>query len=1027
MAAEPETPGSPDSASSADALGGKMSELSVFGHVFRSVCNSLTRMVYGEAWLYHPAPNGQGVLDCYEVSSPTPPRALSALDLPLISRALSASQAFYIQAACINHAQSFRYFRNVCKAMRFREGEGMPGRMIKFRTPEWLVDVSMYPKKVFLRKEAAAQVGFKAAFGLPLFFQNGTPYGVLMFFSFGRHEIDPVVINYAFEHATAAFSPFGLVVGSTAPLFNRLYVNPQDLTVFEKREEDRTDAELDSLSSKLKDLSLFRRFEHHTRTFCRVARLRKYLPYETVFKAGETGTTSYVIVKGSVQILEPENLQDGYVLHSSETIGEAALLANQVQRDVTAITLEETWMLEIDLNKIAPAERPNGGAAVTSPSKPGAGAKAEENSEPTFLSDPDALPTPDTPGLAPGYLEAMLNDILSNPNPSPSLPPATPSNLPPSAGPSVSTPNPFALFNQAVPGMEHVLWDPSTPLNKPPESPGPGRPAPDRSLGGLQPPAAVDMSRFQPPPVPAPITLQTLQQLQALSPDQAASSESGSARSPGLSPQHPSPLPGPPLDPFQLDGNPTAPSSAFPGQPPFPLSAPPGAPLRPGAIPRPGRGGPGARHAAGGAAAAAAAAVTAAAFTADDDMDDADGDGDEDDVDVGNSPGGAGGAGGAGGPASASSSSVQPTFTPGAPGGSEKRVRPKKKSAAHITYEVLAQHFTVPIKEASAKLGFSTTTLKKLCRKFGVKKWPFRQLAVLDDFVVSCISRDLCSSVAASSAGPVPGLGLAGASSATLGAAAAAAAAAAALRRVPGRRACPGRPHAGRHPGGRDGGGGAGAPRRRGRRRRRVVHERANANPSLAAAAAAQAQAQLLETFLRGVTNAAAEARQNAAVATAAAVAAATSALPVPAPGPSSSSSSSSSAPPSAGFSPVGLDPASLQRIRASLSPAISGSVSDADLQAYVSRSLASGPLGTPGHLPMPPGQLHVPLSGIKRKNSEGTLHGIGGGPGAPAFGGGPGPERTQNLPPGVHLQAEGQQKGRVLGPGAFFRGTGPS
>lgn len=39
------------------------------------------------------------------------------------------------------------------------------------------------------------------------------------------------------------------------------------------------------------------------------------------------------------------------------------------------------------------------------------------------------------------------------------------------------------------------------------------------------------------------------------------------------------------------------------------------------------------------------------------------------------------------------------------------------------------QHFHKPIKEAARDLGMCTTVLKKICRKNGVQRWPYRKLA----------------------------------------------------------------------------------------------------------------------------------------------------------------------------------------------------------------------------------------------------------------------------------------------------------
>ncbi len=46
--------------------------------------------------------------------------------------------------------------------------------------------------------------------------------------------------------------------------------------------------------------------------------------------------------------------------------------------------------------------------------------------------------------------------------------------------------------------------------------------------------------------------------------------------------------------------------------------------------------------------------------------------------------------------------------------------------AAEITKEELASCFNMPSEEAAKHLGIGLTVLKRLCRKFGVPRWPYR-------------------------------------------------------------------------------------------------------------------------------------------------------------------------------------------------------------------------------------------------------------------------------------------------------------
>jgi len=46
----------------------------------------------------------------------------------------------------------------------------------------------------------------------------------------------------------------------------------------------------------------------------------------------------------------------------------------------------------------------------------------------------------------------------------------------------------------------------------------------------------------------------------------------------------------------------------------------------------------------------------------------------------------------------------------------------------YIDWNTLKNHFHLPMNEASAKLGVCVTVLKKICRRFGISRWPHRKL-----------------------------------------------------------------------------------------------------------------------------------------------------------------------------------------------------------------------------------------------------------------------------------------------------------
>ena len=92
-------------------------------------------------------------------------------------------------------------------------------------------------------------------------------------------------------------------------------------------------------------------------------------------------------------------------------------------------------------------------------------------------------------------------------------------------------------------------------------------------------------------------------------------------------------------------------------------------------------------------------------------------------------------------------------FTPGeslpetTPGGTVKPRPPNQsrenrrvrqfRSASEITQEELASCFHLPSEAACRKLGIGLTVLKRQCRKFGIKRWPFRKMKSLDRLITN--------------------------------------------------------------------------------------------------------------------------------------------------------------------------------------------------------------------------------------------------------------------------------------------------
>lgn len=55
--------------------------------------------------------------------------------------------------------------------------------------------------------------------------------------------------------------------------------------------------------------------------------------------------------------------------------------------------------------------------------------------------------------------------------------------------------------------------------------------------------------------------------------------------------------------------------------------------------------------------------------------------------------------------------------------------------SAHLNYETLSAHFHLPITDVAKELGVCATMLKKVCRKHGIPRWPYRQLKSLNRMI----------------------------------------------------------------------------------------------------------------------------------------------------------------------------------------------------------------------------------------------------------------------------------------------------
>lgn len=55
----------------------------------------------------------------------------------------------------------------------------------------------------------------------------------------------------------------------------------------------------------------------------------------------------------------------------------------------------------------------------------------------------------------------------------------------------------------------------------------------------------------------------------------------------------------------------------------------------------------------------------------------------------------------------------------------------KKERKSNLPWGLVQQHFDLPINVAAKQLGVCATVLKKICRKHGLQRWPFRKIKCL--------------------------------------------------------------------------------------------------------------------------------------------------------------------------------------------------------------------------------------------------------------------------------------------------------
>jgi len=116
---------------------------------------------------------------------------------------IPSSDGQFLKCALGSYASdlSFSEFRQTSCQLSFAPGVGMPGRIWLGQQSEWIDDVSTAPEQVFLRSQIAANVGLKAAFGVPILAENQV-LAVLIFYRDKNLECQPRLLELVSAVAT---------------------------------------------------------------------------------------------------------------------------------------------------------------------------------------------------------------------------------------------------------------------------------------------------------------------------------------------------------------------------------------------------------------------------------------------------------------------------------------------------------------------------------------------------------------------------------------------------------------------------------------------------------------------------------------------------------------------------------------------------------------------------------------------------------------------------------------------------------
>ncbi|MBL1177557.1 EAL domain-containing protein [Pantanalinema sp. GBBB05] len=145
---------------------------------------------------------------------------------------LDCSPVWFVQPRLAEF--SFAPFRLLSQQRTFAPGQGLPGRIWQSKQPEWMPDVSQATDQEFLRVPIAAEMGLKAALGVPVL-ANEQVLAVLVFFMTEAQFEDQDVI----KTVSAIAAELGMWRSSAPPEpqteeFLRLLLDSLPISIFWK-------------------------------------------------------------------------------------------------------------------------------------------------------------------------------------------------------------------------------------------------------------------------------------------------------------------------------------------------------------------------------------------------------------------------------------------------------------------------------------------------------------------------------------------------------------------------------------------------------------------------------------------------------------------------------------------------------------------------------------------------------------------------------------------------------------------------